>query len=72
MTEINNMKITEKTGENSEDEQSELYFFPKDDELKVILEEQERDLLEDLSFLPEKLRKILEKIDESKTLPQDN
>ena len=72
MTEINNMKITEETGENSEDEQSELYFFPEDDELKVILEEQERDLLEDLSFLPEKLRKILEKIDESKTLPQDN
>jgi hypothetical protein len=34
--------------------------------LKVILEEQERDLLDDLSFLPEKLRKILEEIDNSK------
>ncbi|MHA1728609.1 MAG: hypothetical protein ACTSWY_07735 [Promethearchaeota archaeon] len=60
------MKITEETEENSKENHSELYFFPEDDELKVALEEQERDLLEDLSFLPEKMRKILEQIDNSK------
>ena len=60
------MKITEETRENSDDKHSELYFT-EDEELKAVLEEEEKDLMEDLSFLPEKLRKILDEIFDSKT-----
>lgn len=63
------MKITKESTEKSEEEHSELYHFPEDEELKVVLKEQEMDLNKDLSFLPEKLRKIHDKIFDSKEIP---
>ena len=66
------MKITKETEVNPDDDISELYSFPEDELLKVTLQEQEQDLLEDLSFLPEKIRKILEKIENSKTVPSED
>jgi len=71
MTEINIMKIKEETGKNLDENHPELYF-PEDEELKVALEEQERDLMGDLSFLPDKMRKKLDEIFDSKTPPTEN
>jgi hypothetical protein len=61
------MKIPEEIAEKLEEENSELYHFPEDKELKTALEEQEMDLNDDLSFLPDKMRKKLEEIFDSKT-----
>jgi hypothetical protein len=56
------MKTTEETTEKLEEEHSELYHFPVDEELKAVLEEEEMDLDENLGFLSDKIRKKLEEI----------
>jgi hypothetical protein len=56
------MKIAEESTEKSEDDCSELYHFPVDEELKAVLEEEEMDLDENLGFLSDKIRKKLEEI----------